>query len=155
MSCDCSILGSGPQRRCRTFLNVCLDSSFWCFCYLSFYKKKVAYVLYKPFQNQRLVCIVEPPLKTEGMFMFWRKKLTLTLGCFLLQKREDGSDMWVQDPERGQFYLSQFDDLPDLNLTNEDVIAEFKVTSVSRCWFCIWYVGTRHRFAVPAPASVS
>ncbi|KAL8590338.1 hypothetical protein ACOMHN_006454 [Nucella lapillus] len=41
-------------------------------------------------------------------------------------KRADGSDMWVRDPERQQFYLSQFADTADLNLTNEDVIAEFK-----------------------------
>jgi len=41
-------------------------------------------------------------------------------------KREDGQDMWVLDPKRGEYYLSQFGNLPDLNLTNEDVINEFK-----------------------------
>jgi len=32
----------------------------------------------------------------------------------------------VMDSKRGEYYLSQFGDLPDLNLTNENVIAEFK-----------------------------
>lgn len=41
-------------------------------------------------------------------------------------KRADGTDMWVQDAERHQFYLSQFAGTADLDLTNEDVIAEFK-----------------------------
>lgn len=40
--------------------------------------------------------------------------------------REDGKQMWVADTERKQSYLSQFDGLPDLNLTNPDVIQEFK-----------------------------
>jgi hypothetical protein len=46
----------------------------------------------------------------------------------IFQKREDGTSMWVRDPLRGEFYLSQFDDLPDLNLTNPDVLTEFRVS---------------------------
>ncbi|XP_076441951.1 amino acid transporter heavy chain SLC3A1-like [Babylonia areolata] len=42
-------------------------------------------------------------------------------------EREDGSGkMWVWNSERQQYYLSQFDGTADLNLTNENVIEEFK-----------------------------
>lgn len=40
-------------------------------------------------------------------------------------KRADGSSFWVKDNVRKEYYLSQFGDLPDLNLTNPDVMAEF------------------------------
>ncbi|XP_076463436.1 amino acid transporter heavy chain SLC3A1-like [Babylonia areolata] len=41
-------------------------------------------------------------------------------------KRDDGTDMWELDSQRQQYFLSQFPGTADLNLTNEDVIAEFK-----------------------------
>lgn len=41
-------------------------------------------------------------------------------------KRADGSDMWVMDNERQEYYLSQFAGTADLDLTNDDVISEFR-----------------------------
>ena len=51
--------------------------------------------------------------------------------CDWFQTRDDGSPMWVMDSERNQYFLSQFDGTADLNLTNPDVIAEFKVSVLS------------------------
>ena len=43
------------------------------------------------------------------------------------QVQSNGKTMWEMDHERKQLYFTQFGDLPDLNLTNPDVVAEFKV----------------------------